>query len=78
MALTTPANASPVKRAYLYRRISDSGSLIGRVDQLASGRITRYTEVIPVLCPSMDVKWGLRTSFCKVIVLEFATSDEVW
>jgi hypothetical protein len=24
------------------------------------------------------IMWGLRTSFCKVIVLKFATSDEVW
>jgi hypothetical protein len=23
-------------------------------------------------------KWALGTSFCKVIVSEFATSDEVW
>jgi hypothetical protein len=25
-----------------------------------SGRITRYAEVMPVLCPPVDVKWGFR------------------
>ena len=47
--------------------VRGAGSVTPITGTKDSGRNTRYPEVIPVLCPSMDVRWRFWTSFHRAI-----------